>query len=161
VFIIGGHNDKIKTKFKESLMSARDDYLQDAKDPSDPLDLHLIHDLLSSLKLMEITWSLEQRTKYGKNSAGIDVVIARHYQKDGYYFFLRQCVKLVDSITGNDQRVCCGVLCYQLGNSATQGQQNQILLTGAEYYVPNNLVENFKTGTVLFSFHQCVHFYYV
>jgi hypothetical protein len=127
-------------------MSVRNEYLQDAKDPSDPLCLHLLHDLLSGLKLMDITWSLEQTTEYGKNSAGIDVAIARDNQQNDYHLFVRQCIKIIDNVTGEAKQVCCGGFRYNLRNSNTM--THTFLLPDAKFYTADNLLERFKPGKI-------------
>jgi hypothetical protein len=83
---------------------------------------------------VEITWSLKQTKKYGKNSAGIDVAISRDNQQNGYHLLVRQCVKIVDSATDENKRVCCDGLCYKLNNSNTTA--HQFLLPDAKFYVP-------------------------
>lgn len=154
---IGGADDKIKDKIKKSLIIARNECLQEAKDPSDPLDLLLMHDLLRCVKLMEITWSIKtNKEKYGKNSVGIDVVISRDNPQGDHHLFVRQQIKLINSVTNDKKYVCCGGLCYNLNNSNTTGQQ--LLLSGTKLFTADNLAEEFKAGKILFFSHQLYPF---
>jgi hypothetical protein len=109
VFIIGGCNDKIKQTFSESFTTALDDYLKDKKDPSDSPNTCLMLDFVNAIKIMEMTWSIEEADRYGKNEPFIGIAIARHPEDGGQYFFVRQCVNLVSNITGEKNSLWCFV----------------------------------------------------
>ncbi len=103
--------------------------------------------LVAAIKILEINWSIENSEEFGKNEPFIEVAIARHYEKDGYYFFLRHCVNLVHDVTGIKTMVCFGVLSFKLDDVT---QQNQLPSKNVEFHVPNELAKRFKEGTFVF-----------
>jgi hypothetical protein len=148
--MIGGCVNKIKEDFTKSLMLVRDKCLKSNKDPSDSPTTSLMNDLITSIKLIHIEWSIpEDKEKYGKNEPFIDIVIARHHQ-DNFYLLLRQCINLVDNSTGAKKTICCGVLSYNLNNIRINSRQNQMILTVAQCFLRNKLSDDFKQGTFLF-----------
>jgi hypothetical protein len=150
VFIIDGCNDEIKQTFSKTFMTVLDDYLKQKKDSSDSPNTCSMFDFVNAIKIMEMTWSIEEDNRYEKNEPFIDIAIARHPEDDGQYFFVRQCVILVNNITSEKKSICCGVLSYKLNNVGTNTDENQFSLTGAQFHVPPKLAEKFKAGTILF-----------
>jgi hypothetical protein len=93
------------------------DALEEEEDnASDSPDTHLVYELIKAIKVLKITWSVNEKSVYGKNETYIDIAIARHHQDGDVYFFLRQCIHLVDDDTGNKQTICCGVLIHKLND---------------------------------------------
>ncbi|CAF2180324.1 unnamed protein product [Rotaria magnacalcarata] len=98
-------------------------------------------DLVKSVEMFEVTWSLEHKDKSDKNEPFIDVAVAHHHQQDGFYLFLRQCINMTDTANDENKTICCGYLSYKLNNINAQKEQ---ALAGAEFYVPNNLAHSFR-----------------
>jgi hypothetical protein len=96
--------------------------------------------------VLKIPWSINRKSVYDGNEPHIDIAIARHHQHDDVYFFLRQCVNLIDDAK-NKQKICCGVLIYKLNHINSNMTENALLLTNVQFYIRNNLVERF-TGIV-------------
>jgi hypothetical protein len=128
-------------------MSVHDDFLKEGKDASDSVDINLVYDLVIAIKILKINWSIENSKRFGKNEPFIDIAIARHYEKDGYYLFLRHCVNLVHDVTGIKTMVCCDVLSFKLYDVT---QQNQLQSKNVEFHVPNELAKRFKEGRFVF-----------
>ncbi len=161
VFLIGGRDDEIKKKFQRTLSDIRNDFLSQQKDPSDSPNTNFIHDLVMAIKILEIEWSIEPDVHLGKNEPFIDIVIARLHQDNAYHFLLRHCVNLVDPISGDKERVCCGVLFFALDNVGENVQKDQPALTAARFWTSNHLVEGLKKGRSRFSEHFQQHFRHV
>lgn len=134
-------HEKMKTKLQELLEAARVDVLEEDDDESDPPDTRLVPELIKAIKVLQITWSVSGNQSY------IDVAIAKHHQDDDVYFFLRQCVDLIDGDTGSKQKICCGVLIDKLNNMDDTTRKNALLTTNSQYYIPNDLAKRF-TGIV-------------
>jgi hypothetical protein len=117
---VGGCEDddvdknKIKTKFEELLEQTHIDALQE-EDASDSPDTHLVYELIKAIKVLKITWSVNEKLVYRRNEPYIDIAIVRHHQDGDVYFFLRQCINLIDD-TGNKPKICCGVLIHKLSH---------------------------------------------
>ncbi len=140
--------DNTKTEFEELLKQIHIDALQEEEDDaSDSSDTHLVYELIKGLKLLKITWSVKEKSVYRGNESHIDIAIAKHHQDDDIYFFLRQCINLVDGDIGNKQKICCGVLIYKLNHMNSNTNKNALSSTNVQFYIPNNLVERF-TGIV-------------
>ena len=100
-----------------------------------------------AIKVLKITWSVKEKAVYRRNAPYIDIAIARYHQDDDVYFFLRQCINLVDNDTGNKQEICCGILIHKLNDMNSNAKKTALLSTNAQFYLPNNLVERF-TGII-------------
>ncbi len=94
-----------------------------------------------AIKVLKMTWSVKEKAVYCKNEPYIDIAIARHHQDDNVYFFLRQCVNLVDNDTENKQKICCRVSIHKLNQMNSNAKKPALLSTNAQFYLPNNLVE--------------------
>lgn len=64
-----------------------------------------MYDLLKSVKMFEITWSLQDDVKFEDNELFIDIAVAHHYQEDDYYLFLRQRVNLIETANYEKKRI--------------------------------------------------------
>ncbi len=121
--------DKIKTRFEELLKQTHTGVLQEEDDASDSPDTHLVYELIKAIKVLKMTWSVKEKPVYGGNEPYIDIAIARHHQDDDVYFFLRQCINLVDDDTGNKQKICCGILIHKSNHMNSNTKKNAPLST--------------------------------
>jgi hypothetical protein len=70
---VGGCEDddvdknKIKTKFEELLEQTHIDALQEEDDASDSPDTHLVYELIKAIKVLKITWSVNEKPVYRRN----------------------------------------------------------------------------------------------
>jgi hypothetical protein len=84
-----------------------EEYRKGKPDPSDVLYLRLMYDICESLKIINVSWSIEGEQVYGRNAPFIDVLIARRQQDNNYHLFIRQGVSLFNEVTqdnGYDRR---------------------------------------------------------
>jgi hypothetical protein len=132
-------------------MTVIDDFRKEKKDPSDSPNTCLMFDFVNAIKIVEMTWSIKEDKRYEKNEPFIDIAIAHHPEDGDQYFFVRQCANLVNNVTGEKKRICCGILSYNLNNIGINTRQDQFSLNGAQFYVPTKLAETFQSGTVFFS----------
>ncbi|CAF4544320.1 unnamed protein product, partial [Rotaria socialis] len=113
VFIIGVCGDNIKEKFMKSWDVVRDEVLNEKQNSSNSSTTNLLYDLVKSVKMFEVTWSLEHKDKSDKNEPFIDVAVAHHHQQDGFYLFLRQCINMTDTANDEKKTICCGYLSHK------------------------------------------------
>jgi len=143
-----------KKQFQRSLMSIYEEYRTEKQDPSDPLHIRLMHDICECLKIINVSWSMGEKEVYSGNDSFIDVLIAREEQNNSYHLFIRQGVNLLNKVTQQKTQVYCGYFSYKLYNDNNTDdnyagvQQNNLLLTGAEFYMNNDLAEPYRPGKI-------------
>ncbi|CAF1459671.1 unnamed protein product [Rotaria sordida] len=116
-FIIGGCVGKRRKRFQRSLMSIYEECRKEEQDPSDLLYLRLMYDICESLKIINVSWSIERKQVHDRNDPFIDVLVARRQQDNNYHLFIRQAV-----------------------------QQGNLSLAGAQFYMNNDLAEPYRPG---------------
>ncbi len=119
------------------MVLVREKFLNEAKHESNPLN-YLLLQLYRAMKVLNVSWSTEEKDEYYLNEQFIDVLIA-HEESGSFLFFIRQYVHLVDKITKKKTAICCGYLRYKLfDDNDTNVQQDNLSLAGTESYVDND-----------------------
>ncbi|CAF3190720.1 unnamed protein product [Rotaria sp. Silwood2] len=154
VFIVGGNNQVVKKKLQRSLMLIRNDYLKKKDDPSDAdsPNTRVMFNVINAIKIIETTWSFNDKELYGENESFLDVVVGYFHHEKSRCLLLRQCMNLTDTVTANVTNICYGVLCYKLNNISITAPRERLLLPDAQYYVRNILAESYKEVPKDFTF---------
>jgi hypothetical protein len=123
------------------------------KDDSSDVDspnTRVMFNVVAAIRIIETTWSFNDKELYGENESFLDVVVGYFYHEKSRCLLLRQRINLIDIVTGNVTNICCGVLSYKLNNVSAAAPGERLSLPGAQYYVRNKLADSYKEGRVLF-----------